>query len=89
MEGVIKRVEDFIKRAGGNREDVVKAVIEQVNTEKNQYQRDIAQMKFAMLVSRKWFADSESFDDNVDTVHSNYGVDLVMEYRFGDKKVNL
>ena len=89
MEGVIKRVEDFIKKAGGNREDVVKAMIEQVNAEKNQYQRDIAQMKFAMLVSRKWFADSESFDDNVDTVHSNYGVDLVMEYRFGDKKVNL
>lgn len=89
MEGVIKRVEDFIKKAGGNREEVVKAMIEQVNAEKNQYQRDIAQMKFAMLVSRKWFADSESFDDNVDTVHSNYGVDLVMEYRFGDKKVNL
>ncbi len=89
MDGVIKRVEDFIKNAGGNREDVVRAMIEQVNNEKNQYQREIAQMKFALLVSRKWFADAESFDDNVDTIHSNYGVDLVMEYRFGDKKVNL
>lgn len=89
MDGVIKRVEDFIKKAGGNREDVVRSMIEQVTAEKNQYQRDIAQMKFALLVSRKWFADSESFDDNVDKVHSNYGVDMVMEYRFGDKKVNL
>jgi len=89
MDGVIKRVEEFIKKTGGNREDVVKAMIEQVNKEKEQHQRDIAQMKFAMLVSRKWFADSESFDDNTDTIHSNYGVDLVMEYRFADKKVNL
>ena len=89
MDGVIKRVEDFIKKTGGKREDVIAAMIEQVNAEKNQFQRDIAQMKFAMLVSRKWFADAESFDDNVDTVHSNYGVDLVMEYKFGDKKIPL
>lgn len=89
IDGVIKRVEDYIKKVGGDRIATVKAMIEQVTAEKNQHQRDLAQMKFAMLVARKWFEGSDSFDDNLDTVHSKYGVDLNIEYSYSDKKVNL
>jgi hypothetical protein len=56
---------------------------------KRKVAEDLSQMKFAMIVSRKWFSDCESFDDNVDTIKSDFGPDLTVEYRFVDKKQTL
>ena len=64
-------------------------MIEDMDADKDMFARQLAQMKFAMLVSRKWFEGATNFDDNVDTVKSQYGIDMTIEYRFVDKKQNL
>lgn len=70
-------------------EEAVKKVFADITAEKNKYQAEIAQMKFALLVSRKWFVDAKDFDDNMDTIKSGYGLEMTMEYKFGDKKQSL
>ena len=89
MKGVMDRVDKFIAGTAGDHDTIVKAMIEQVNGIKDSTSRDLAQMKFTMLVARKWFVGSTGFDDNMDTIKSGYGLDLTIEYRFADKKVYL
>ena len=89
MKGVIDRVDKFIAGTAGDRNTVIQGMIDQVNRIKETTSRDLAQMKFTMLVARKWFVGSTGFDDNMDTIKSGYGLDLTIEYRFADKKVYL
>ena len=91
MAAVIKRVDEYLAKnsTDANRELVINQMIKDMETDKKNYSRQLAQMKFAMLVSRKWFEGSTNFDDNTDKIHSKYGIDMVIEYRFVDKKQNL
>ena len=91
MAAVIKRVDEYLAKnsTDANREEVINQMIADMEADKKSFARQLAQMKFAMLVSRKWFEGSTNFDDNTDTIHSQYGLDMVIEYRFVDKKQNL
>ena len=91
MAAVIKRIDDYLAKnsTDANREEVINQMITDMDGDKKSFARQLAQMKFAMLVSRKWFEGSTNFDDNTDTIHSKYGIDMVIEYRFVDKKQNL
>lgn len=91
MAGVIKRVDKFIadNSTAATREAVIRQMIEDVDADKKMYARQLAQMKFVLLVSRKWFEGSVNFDDNLDTIHSQYGIDMTMEYRQVDKKQSI
>ena len=95
MAGCIKRVDDYISSTLGanatdeRRNELVLQMIEDMDNDKDMFSRQIAQMKFALLVSRKWFEGSTNFDDNTDTIRSQYGLDMTIEYRFVDKKQNL
>lgn len=91
MAAVIKRVDEYLAKnsTDANREEVINQMIADMESDKKSFARQLAQMKFAMLVSRKWFEGSTNFDDNTDTIHSQYGLDMLIEYRFVDKKQNL
>jgi hypothetical protein len=91
MAAVIKRVDEYLAKnsTDANREEVISQMIADMEADKKNFARQLAQMKFAMLVSRKWFEGSTNFDDNTDTIHSQYGLDMLIEYRFVDKKQNL
>jgi len=91
MAAVIKRIDDYIAKnsTSETRDALVNQMIADMEADKKGYARQIAQMKFALLVSRKWFEGTTNFDDNMDTIHSQYGLDMTMEYRFVEKKQNL
>ena len=91
MAAVIKRIDEYLAKnsTDANREEVINQMISDMDGDKKSFARQLAQMKFAMLVSRKWFEGSTDFDDNTDTIHSQYGLDMTIEYRFVDKKQNL
>jgi len=94
-EDYLQKVMAFIdtkylnNKTGDNYLAAVNSAFSALSIKKNKVQSDLAQMKFAMIVSRKWFSDKESFDDNKDTIVSDFGPELTIEYRFVDKKQNL
>jgi hypothetical protein len=69
--------------------DAVKSAFNLLTIKKREVAEELSQMKFAMIVSRKWFSDCESFDENTDTIVSDFGPTLTIEYRFVEKKQNL
>jgi hypothetical protein len=69
--------------------DAIRSAFTALTIKKRKVAEELSQMKFAMIISRKWFSDCESFDDNVDTIVSDFGPELTIEYRFVDKKQNL
>jgi len=46
-------------------------------------------MKFAMIVSHKWFMDRANFDDNADSIDSSFGGKMDITYNFVEKRQNL
>jgi hypothetical protein len=69
--------------------DAIQSAFTALTIKKRKVAEELSQMKFAMIISRKWFSDCESFDDNIDTIVSDFGPELTIEYRFVDKKQNL
>jgi len=69
--------------------DAIRSAFTALTIKKRKVAEELSQMKFAMIISRKWFSDCESFDDNIDTIVSDFGPELTIEYRFTDKKQNL
>jgi hypothetical protein len=69
--------------------NAVKSAFTQLTIKKRKVAEQLSQMKFAMIISRKWFSDCESFDQNTDTITSDFGPELTIEYRFTEKKQNL
>jgi len=69
--------------------DAIKSAFTSISIRKSKVLEELSQMKFAMILSRKWFSDCESFEDNTDTITSDFGPELTIEYRFVDKKQNL
>jgi len=73
----------------GAYKSAVKSAFTQLTIKKRKVAEELSQMKFAMIVSRKWFSDCGSFDQNTDTIVSDFGPELTIEYKFVDKKQNL
>jgi hypothetical protein len=69
--------------------DAINSAFNALTIKKRSVAEELSQMKFAMIISRKWFSDCESMDQNVDTIVSDFGPELTIEYRFVDKKQNL
>jgi hypothetical protein len=69
--------------------DAIRSAFTALTIKKRKVAEELSQMKFAMIISRKWFSDCETFDDNIDTIISDFGPELTIEYRFVDKKQNL
>jgi hypothetical protein len=69
--------------------EAIKDAFNQITIKKRKVAEELSQMKFAMIVARKWFSDCESMDQNTDTITSDFGQDLKIEYRFTEKKQNL
>jgi hypothetical protein len=69
--------------------DAINSAFNALTIKKRAVAEELSQMKFAMIISRKWFSDCESLDQNVDTIKSDFGPNLTIEYRFVDKKQNL
>lgn len=93
MNGVIENVKKCVltgvKEGTPAYEAAVNQAFADVTEDKRKLQAQLAQMKFAMLVARKWFADAKDYDDNMDTIKSAYGIEMTMEYRFKDIKQSL
>jgi hypothetical protein len=69
--------------------DAIRSAFTALTIKKRKVAEELSQMKFAMIISRKWFSDCETFDDNIDTIISDFGPELTIEYRFVDKKQTL
>lgn len=77
------------KKVGDDYKTAVKNAFDILTIKKREVQEKVAQTKFALIISRKWFADRENFDDNHDTIQSDFGAELSIDYTFADKKQNL
>jgi hypothetical protein len=94
-EDYLQKVMAFIDKKylsnlkGDAYKDAIKSAFTALTIKKRKVAEELSQMKFAMIISRKWFSDCESFDDNIDTIVSDFGPELTIEYRFVDKKQNL
>ena len=73
--------------------DAYKAAVESafncISIKKKAVAEELAKMKFAMIVSKKWFSDCVSFDDNADSIESSFGQTLNMTFEFAEKRQNL
>lgn len=69
--------------------EAVKSAFSALTIKKRAVEEELAQMKFAMIVSRKWFLDCENYDDNIDTIKSSFDQELTIEYRFVEKQENI
>lgn len=69
--------------------DAINSAFNALTIKKKAVAEDLSKMKFAMIISRKWFSDCKSFDDNVDTIVSDFGPELTIEYRFTERRQNL
>lgn len=74
------------KKVGEDYKTAVKNAFDILTLKKREVQEKVAQMKFALIISRKWFTDCESFDDCHDTIQSDFGTELSIDYTFADKK---
>jgi lipocalin len=94
-EAYMKSVMDYIdrkylsKKKGEDYKNAVNDAFDILTTKKREVQEKVAQTKFTLVVSRKWFTDRKNFDDNHDTIASDFGSTLTIDYTFADKKVNL
>lgn len=65
------------------------AAFNMISTKKVTTADKLAQMKFAMVLSHKWFIDCLTMDENTDSITTDYGTTLTIEYRFAEKKQSL
>lgn len=81
---------DYLAGLAGDRYNAaVNDAFDKLTAEKRELSKKIAQMKFALIVSRRWFTDANGFDDNVATITAPNGQNLTMEIKFADQKQNL
>jgi len=80
----------YLSKAKG---DAYKAAVESafnaLTIKKKAVAEELAKMKFALVVSKKWFMDCDSFDDNTDTIDSSFGQKLTMTFNFKEGKQDL
>lgn len=63
------------------------ADFDSVTKEKREVSEEISSMKFSMLVARKWFLDSEDYEDNLDGIVNKFGDPMTLEYTFAEETV--
>ena len=69
--------------------DAVVGAFNGLSTKKQVVAEELAKMKFAMIVSHKWFMDRANFDDNADSIDSSFGGKMDITYNFVEKRQNL
>jgi len=69
--------------------DAVVGAFNGLSVKKLAVAEELAKMKFAMIVSHKWFMDRTSFDDNADSIDSSFGGKMEITYNFVEKRQNL
>lgn len=77
-----------IKASSSNELDTVSELINEYKKIQDYLNRKIAQNKFSIILSRKWFIDKENIDDNQVTVSIN-GNDHKITWSYKDTKVNM
>lgn len=74
------------KKKGDDYKNAVKTAFDAITLKKREVGEKVAQTKFALVISRKWFIDRENFDDNHDQIESDFGGTLTIDYTFAEKK---
>jgi hypothetical protein len=72
--------------------DVLKTYLETKSTESNKSKRkamqEIAEIKFALILSKKWFSEFKSFDENTLALNLD-GQDLMFTFDLSEKEVKI
>jgi hypothetical protein len=66
----------------------VRSAFNQLSAEKTKLQQEIGSIKFAMILSRKWFIDAPDMDTE-DSIVNPFGDTMTIQYRFTETKQNL
>jgi hypothetical protein len=69
-------------------ENWLKSVNKDVSTKRKQYLQEIAQIKFSLILSKKWFTEFKSFDENT-LVQKIDGKDLTFTFDMTETQINL
>lgn len=69
-------------------ENWLKTVNKDVSTKRKQYLQEIAQIKFSLILSKKWFTEFKSFDENTLTEKID-GKDLTFTFDMTETQINL
>lgn len=69
-------------------ENWLKTVNKDVSTKRKQYLQEIAQIKFSLILSKKWFTEFKSFDENT-LVEKIDGKDLTFTFDMTETQINL
>ena len=67
----------------------ISELVDRIKKSQNECLRNIAELKFGLLLTKRWFTDAEGFDDNVRTVEFHDGITLSMSVDFKEEKVYL
>ena len=84
---IMKNIDSKVKVASDKYERVCELIGEHKKIS-DFLNREIAQNKFSIILSRKWFIDKTDFDDNTVSVNIN-GADHKITWSYRDVKVNL
>ena len=58
-----------------------------VRKERRQLLQDIAQIKFALILSKKWFTEFDSFDENKMTMDMNGSGEVAFTFDMVEKEI--
>ena len=84
---IMKNIDSKVKVASDKYERVCELIGEHKKIS-DFLNREIAQNKFSIILSRKWFIDKTDFDDNTVSVNIN-GSEHRITWSYRDVKVNL
>jgi hypothetical protein len=84
---IMKNIDSKVKVASDKYERVCELIGEHKKIS-DFLNREIAQNKFSIILSRKWFIDKTDFDDNTVSVNIN-GSEHKITWSYRDVKVNL
>lgn len=79
---------DYLLSNSSDKSEALNELITSYKRKTKEVLHDISSMKFSIIVSRKWFADTKDQDEDSTLVQIN-GDELSMKFEFVDKKVSL
>jgi hypothetical protein len=88
MSNIIKTVDKKLAdlKLSTDEEVAINKLITLISEDKLRVARNLAKMKFALILSRKWFSDRKGFDDNHAEIVNSYGDTLTIDYNFTETK---
>lgn len=90
-ESYMKSIMDDVDNRINNSSDkstILPLLVKECRLSKDRCMKFISTMKFSLIMSRRWFADKDGFEDNSVNVMIN-GNSLNMKFEFVDKKIQL